>query len=185
MSELEELKETQVDSKLIFDGEVLHVYFDNIKLPNGASATRELITHVGAVCVVPITDDGKVVMERQFRYPINRVMTEIPAGKLNSKDEDRFEAIKRELREETGYTAENWISLGEYLPAPAYADELITVYLARGLKKGERELDEDEFLNLYEIPLEDLVRDIMDGKIKDGKTQVALLKAYLYLQNEK
>lgn len=185
MSELDELKETKVDSKLIFDGEVLHVYFDNIKLPNGALATRELIKHVGAVCVVPVTEDGKVVMERQYRYPISRVMTEIPAGKLNSRDEDRFEAIKRELREETGYSADRWETLGEYLPAPAYADELITIYLARGLHKGERELDEDEFLNLIEIPIEDLVKDIMDGKIKDGKTQVAILKAYLYLKNEK
>lgn len=185
MSELEELREEQTFSKQIFDGEVLHVYFDEIKLPNGKSATRELIKHVGAVCVVPMTDDGKVVMERQFRYPIHRVLTEIPAGKLNSKEEDRLEAIKRELREETGYTADSWVSLGEYLPAPAYADELITMYLARGLHMGERDLDEDEFLNLYEVPMEELVKDIMDGKIKDGKTQVAILKAYLYMKNNK
>lgn len=177
MTELEQLGEVQLSSEDIFDGYVLHVKKDIIKLPNGNEASREVIRHIGAVCVVPVTDDNKVVIERQFRYPLNQVITEIPAGKLDSFDEDRFEAIKRELREETGYTADEWTDLGLYYPAPAYTDEKITMYMARGLHLGERDLDEDEFLNIVEVPIEELVDDILSGKITDGKTQIAVLKA--------
>lgn len=179
--ELAQLGETQVDSQDIFDGFVLHVKKDTIKLPNGNEATREIIRHIGAVCVVPVTDDNKVIMERQFRYPIDRVITEIPAGKLDDKNEDRLMAAKRELREETGYEADEWLDLGIYYPAPAYSDEKITMYLAKGLHKGERDLDEDEFLNVEEIPIKSLVDDILSGKITDGKTQVAILKAAAHL----
>lgn len=170
------LREEQVASTSVFDGFILHVRKDDIKLPDGNPATREVIRHIGAVAVVPVTDDGKVIMERQFRYPLDSVIWEIPAGKLDSKDEDRLEAAKRELREETGYTADEWIDLGIYHPAAAYTDEKITIYLAKGLHKGERDLDEDEFLDVYEVPLEELVKEIMAGNITDGKTQVALLK---------
>lgn len=179
--ELTELGETKVDSEDIFDGFVLHVKKDTIKLPNGNEATREIIRHIGAVCVVPVTDDDKVIMERQFRYPIDHVITEIPAGKLDDKNEDRLMAAKRELREETGYEADEWLDMGIYYPAPAYSDEKITMYLAKGLHKGERDLDEDEFLNVEEIPIRSLVEDIMSGKITDGKTQVAILKAAAHL----
>lgn len=179
--ELAQLGETQMDSQDIFDGFVLHVKKDTIKLPNGNEATREIIRHIGAVCVVPVTDDNKVIMERQFRYPIDRVITEIPAGKLDDKNEDRLMAAKRELREETGYEADEWLDLGIYYPAPAYSDEKITMYLAKGLHKGERDLDEDEFLNVEEIPIKSLVDDILSGKITDGKTQVAILKAAAHL----
>lgn len=172
------LRETQVSSELVFDGYILHVRKDEITLPNGNPATREVIRHIGAVGVVPVTDDGKVIMERQFRYPLDAAIWEIPAGKLDSFDEDRLEAAKRELREETGYTADEWIDLGIYHPAAAYTDEKITLYIAKGLHKGQQDLDEDEFLDVYEIPLKELVDDIMAGKITDGKTQVALLKAY-------
>lgn len=175
--ELEQLGERAVSSEDIFDGFILHVKKDTVALPNGNTATREIIRHIGAVCVVPLTKDNKVIMERQFRYPIDSVITEIPAGKLDSRDEDRLSAIKRELREETGYIADDWLNMGVYYPAPAYSDEKIDMYLARGLHKGERELDEDEFLNIYEIPIEALVSDIMSGRITDGKTQVAVLKA--------
>ncbi|MCR5398274.1 MAG: NUDIX hydrolase [Lachnospiraceae bacterium] len=175
--ELRQLGEEKITSEDIFDGEVLHVKKDIVRLPNGNSAGRELIRHIGAVCVVPVTEDGCVIMERQFRYPINMVITEIPAGKLDSSDEDRLEAIKRELREETGYEAQDWVDMGLYYPAPAYSDEKITMYLARKLTKGSRSLDEDEFLNIVKIPIKDLVDDIMSGVITDGKTQVAILKA--------
>ncbi len=180
--ELEELGEVQTGSEDIFDGYILHVKRDRVSLPNGNVAVRELIRHIGAVCVVPVTEDHKVIMERQFRYPIDRVITEIPAGKLDDKDEDRLTAAKRELREETGYEAEEWVDLGLYYPAPAYSDEKITMYLARGLHKGERDLDEDEFLNISEIPIDELVADILSGRITDGKTQVAILKAKAYLE---
>ena len=173
----EQLKEHQVSSELVFDGQILHVHFDQIKLPNGNPTTREVIRHVGAVCVIPVTDSGMVVMERQYRYPIDQVILEIPAGKLDSKEEDPEAAAKRELEEETGYTAKEWIELGDYYPTPAYCDERITLYLARGLNRGQRHLDEDEFLNFEAVPLADLVEDVMSGRITDGKTQVAVLKA--------
>lgn len=178
------LTETTLTSEEIFDGQVVHLYKDTISLPNGKPATREVIRHVGAVAIVPMTEDGKVIVERQFRYPLDRVITEIPAGKLDNKAEDRLAAAKRELEEETGYLADEWIELGEYIPAAAYCDEVITMYLAKGLHMGTRNLDEDEFLNIKEIPLEELVEDIMQGNIADGKTQVALLKAYHLLRRK-
>ena len=182
MSENKRLEEVKIASKEIFDGHILHVYKDTVELPNGKEASRELIRHIGAVAVVPLMDDGNVIVERQFRYPLGQVITEIPAGKLDSFDEDRLEAIKRELREETGYIADEWMELGDYHPAAAYTDERITLYLATGLHKGERELDEDEFLDVIEVPLIDLVKDVAAGKITDGKTQVAILKTYLLLK---
>ena len=178
----EKLKEVQTGSELIFDGKILHLYRDDIRLPDGNPAEREVVRHVGAVCVIPVLDDGRVVMERQYRYPVDRVILEIPAGKLDSKDEDRLSAAKRELQEETGYTAEEWTDLGDYYPAAAYTDERISLYLAKGLKQGDRNLDEDEFLDVVAVDLEELVEDVLNGTITDGKTQAALLKAYLRLK---
>ena len=182
MDNFENLTEVKTGSQEIFDGVILHVYKDTVELPNGKPAIREVIRHVGAVGVIPITDDGKVIVERQFRYPLNRVITEIPAGKLDSFTEDRLSAAKRELEEETGYTATEWIDMGDYYPAAAYCDERITLYLARGLSLGQRHLDEDEFLNFEAIPLSQLVEDVMAGRITDGKTQVAILKAARLLE---
>lgn len=182
MKDFANLTEITTASEEIFDGQVVHLYKDDISLPNGKPATREVIRHVGAVAIVPMTADGKVVIERQFRYPLNRVITEIPAGKLDSKSEDRLAAAKRELEEETGYLADEWIELGDYIPAAAYCDEVITMYLAKGLHMGTRNLDDDEFLNIELVSLEELVEDIMQGKIADGKTISAILKTYLYLK---
>ena len=176
MEDFKNLNETRIESEEIYDGQVVHLYKDTVELPNGKCATRETIRHVGAVAIVPLTEDGKVVVERQFRYPLDCVITEIPAGKLDSKSEDRLSAAKRELEEETGLIASDWMELGDYYPAAAYTDEVITMYLARGLQKGTRNLDEDEFLNIMEVSLDELVEEIMQGKIADGKTQVALLK---------
>lgn len=178
MQDFENLNEIMIESEEIFDGQVLHVFKDTVMLPNQKTSTRENIRHVGAVAIVPLTEDGKVVVERQFRYPLNRVITEIPAGKLDSKNEDRLAAAKRELEEETGLIANEWIEIGEYYPAAAYCDEVITLYLAKGLQKGKRNLDEDEFLNIMTVDLDELIEEIMQGKIGDGKTQVALLKVY-------
>lgn len=177
MENFENLAEVQIGSQEIFNGVILHVYQDTVQLPNGNSASREVIRHVGAVGVIPVTEDGKVIIERQFRYPLDRVITEIPAGKLDGFGEDRLSAAKRELEEETGYTAKEWTCIGDYYPTPAYCDERITLYLARGLELGRRHLDEDEFLNFEAVPLASLVADVMEGRITDGKTQVALLKA--------
>lgn len=177
MNQFKNLKEETISSEEIYDGVILHVYKDKVTLPNGNISGRELIRHVGAVGIVPLTDDEKVIVERQYRYPLDMVITEIPAGKLDSKEEDRLEAAKRELREETGITADEWIDMGVYYPAAAYTDEKITLYLAKGLHFGEQQLDEDEFLNLEAVPLKTLVKEVMDGNITDGKTQVAILKA--------
>lgn len=182
MKDFENLAEVKTGSEEIFDGIILHVFKDTVQLPNGNPATREVIRHVGAVGVVPVTDDGKVIVEQQFRYPLNQVITEIPAGKLDSFAEDRLSAAKRELEEETGYTAKEWVELGDYYPTPAYCDERITLYLARGLAQGQRHLDEDEFLNFKAVPLADLVEDVMAGRITDGKTQVAILKVARILE---
>jgi len=180
--DFQNLVEVKTDSQEIFNGVILHLFKETVELPNGKSATREVIRHVGAVGVIPMTDDGKVIIEKQFRYPLNRVVTEIPAGKLDSFTEDRLSAAKRELEEETGYTAKEWIPLGDYIPTCAYCDERITLYLARGLSLGQRHLDEDEFLNFEAVPLETLLEQVMDGTITDGKTQVAVLKAARLLE---
>ena len=175
--EYERLRERQVTSEEIFDGVILHVKRDMVALSNGSTTVREVIRHIGAVCVIPVTENNEVIMERQYRYPLDSVILEIPAGKLDAPDEDRLSAIKRELREETGYTADEWTELGDFHPAPAYSDEYITMYLARGLHKGQQDLDADEFLDVYAIPLSDLVAEVMAGRISDAKTQVCILKA--------
>ena len=171
------LREVRTGSEEIFNGIILHVQRDTVRLPNGSPSVREVIRHIGAVCVIPVLDNGDVIMERQYRYPLDQVILEIPAGKLDAADEDRFSAIQRELREETGYTANSWTEIGGFHPAPAYSDEYITMYLARDLRKGERHLDADEFLDVHTVPLKALVEDVMSGKITDAKTQVCILKA--------
>ncbi|MBQ7623711.1 MAG: NUDIX hydrolase [Clostridia bacterium] len=176
-----DLTEKQISSKEIFNGRILHVFDDRVSLPNGSVTGREYIRHIGAVCVIPVLPDGRVVLEKQFRYPVGRALTEIPAGKLDSPDEDRLEAAKRELREETGYDAERWTYLGDYYPAAAYSDERISMYLAQGLTLKEQKLDDDEFLNVFTMPLEMLVKEVMEGNIPDGKTQAAALKAAVLL----
>ena len=176
-TEWSRLSEKTASSEDIFNGIVLHVKRDTVTLSNGSSAVREVIRHIGAVCVIPVTENNEVIMERQYRYPLDKVILEIPAGKLDAPDEDRLSAIKRELREETGSTADEWTEIGDFHPAPAYSDEYITMYMARGLHKGTQDLDEDEFLDVYTIPLSELVEDVMAGKISDAKTQVCILKA--------
>ena len=169
-------KLTEKKREKIFDGVVLKVVKDTVLLPNGAEATREMCLHVGAVAVLPLLRDGRVIMERQFRYPHGRVFLEIPAGKLDSKDEDPYLAALRELREETGAVAEKLTFIGELDTTPALIDEKISMYIAEGLEMGERSLDDDEFLDVVLMPLKELYDMVMSGEIKDAKTQVAVLK---------
>ena len=178
------LREVKVGTEDIFSGIILDVKRDTVELPNGHRTIRELIRHVGAVCVVPVTDDGRVVVERQYRYPLDRVITEIPAGKLDSREEDRLSAAQRELREETGITADRWTDMGLYYGTPAYSDEKITMYLAQGLHMGEQHLDDDEFLNVQTVPIAELVEEILSGAVIDGKTQAAVLKAFMLLNKQ-
>lgn len=181
----EDLKEKQESSSLIYQGKILSLYKDDVRLPNGEKGVREYIRHVGAACIVPVKENGNVIIEKQFRYPFDTVLTEVPAGKLDSKNEDPEKAALRELQEETGYIAKKLIYLGDFYPTCAYSDENIRMYLATDLIKGETHLDDDEFLGVEEKPLEFLIDDVMSGKIKDGKTQTALLKAYYYINSKK
>lgn len=174
---LEALEEKTISSRNIFDGVVLHVRLDEISLPNGRTSTREYCHHNGAVCVIPVTDEGDVICVRQYRYAMHEPLLEIPAGKLDSPDEDHEEAALRELREETGATCSKLTYLGEYYGSPALIDEKIYMYLAEGLSFGDTDLDDDEFLESVRIPLNTLVDMTLNGKIKDGKTQVAALRA--------
>ena len=172
------LTEKQIAREEIYDGAVLHVVKDTIELPNGKQGIREFCLHVGAVCVLPLLPDNTVIMERQFRYAHHRVFFEIPAGKLNFKEEDPLEAAKRELREETGAIAGKYTFLGELDTSPALLDEKIHMYLAEDLTFGDRELDDDEFLDVEKVPLEDLYKMVMNGDIKDAKTQITVLKVW-------
>ena len=162
----------------IYDGKVLHVVCDTVVLPNGKEAIREFCLHVGAVAVLPLLADGTVIVERQFRYPHGAVVLEIPAGKLNFADEDKLEAAKRELREETGAVAAKWTDLGTLIPTPAIVNEKIRLFLAEDITFTERELDEDEFIDTERIPLAQLYEMVMRGEIPDAKTQVMVLRAY-------
>lgn len=177
-----ELIEKTVKSELIFDGVVVHLYRDIVSLPNGGESVREIIKHVGAVCVVPITDEGEVLLERQYRYAVDEVLTEIPAGKLDSADEDPAEAALRELKEETGAVPGELIDLGVFYGSPAIMGEKIRMYLARGLTFGERHLDDDEFLDVFRMPLEQAVREVLAGNMPDGKTQAGILRAWAMMK---
>ena len=170
------LEEKFVKREEVFGGKVLHVVKDTVTLPNGEEAHREMCLHIGGVCVLPLLDDGRVIMERQYRYPHGRVFLEIPAGKLNYKGEDTLSAGQRELREETGAVAKKYTFLGQIDTTPALIDEKIHVYLAEDISFTEQELDDDEFLDVEYIPLKTLYKMVLDGEIQDAKTQIAILK---------
>lgn len=178
MKELSFFEESEIESQLIFDGRVLHVYKDSIRLPNGKQSTREYCKHGGAVAVVPLTEEGKVVCVRQYRYALGRITLEIPAGKLDYPGEDRTQAAHRELREETGYRTDHLVSLGDLSTSPALLTEVISLYLAEHMTPGPQDPDDDEFLELLEIPLETLVDMILAGEVQDSKTQAAVLKVW-------
>ncbi len=170
------LREECVSSRLIFDGRVVQLYVDRVRLPDGREAEREYMRHIGAVCVLPLDRDGVVHCVRQYRYPHGEVLLEIPAGKLDSKTEDRASAALRELQEETGYRCGRLTFLGSIYTSPAILDEVIGLYLAEELTPGETHFDEDEFLAPVAVPLEELADRVMRGEIPDAKTQLAVLR---------
>ncbi len=174
------LDEKMISSEEIFNGVAVHLVKDEILLPNGNKGIREVVRHPGAVCVIPVTDEGEVIFVNQFRYAIGRVTIEVPAGKLE-KGEDPTEAALRELSEETGITAGKIESLGAIYTSPAIIDEIIYMYIATDLKQGEQHLDEDEFVNVVKMPLSEAVDMVMHGKIMDAKTEAIVLKAEKYL----
>jgi len=179
-----ELWEKTVTSELIFDGKVVHLYKDTVELPGGVTSLREYVKHLGAVCVIPVTDEGEVILERQYRYAVDRILIEIPAGKLDYAGEDFREAALRELREETGATAAELIDMGDYFGSPAIMGEQIRMFMARGLTFGENDLDEDEFLEVFRVPIAKAVEMVMAGEISDGKTQCAILRAARFIEEE-
>ena len=173
--------EQTVDSELIFKGRVVTLKKDSARLDNGKVVSREVIEHSGGVGIVPIDDNGYVYMVRQFRYPLQKELLEIPAGKLEY-GEDPAECAVRELSEETGCTAEKMIYLGAVYSSPGFCDEILHIYLALGLTQGEAHLDEDEFLSVEKVHIDKLIDMMMTDDLKDGKTVVGLLKAKVYLE---
>ena len=158
-----------------YNGRIINLRVDEAELENGKTALREVVEHHGGVCVAALDEDGRLLMVRQFRYPYGEVLLEIPAGKLE-KGEDPLECGKRELEEETGYVAEKFTDLGKLYPTPAYVTEVIHMYYAENLMKTAQHLDADEFLSVEHVPLADAVEMVMNGEIRDSKTQVAILK---------
>ena len=175
--------ETPLSSEPVFHGRLLHVQLDHARLPNGNESTREFVIHPGATAIVPVLDNGKLLLERQFRYPLKRVFIELPAGKIDA-GEDPLTTGQRELLEETGYSAREWIYLAVQHPCIGYSNEVIHIYLARGLEAGEHQRDEDEALQLFEASLAECLDMVQRGEITDGKTIVGLMWAEKYLQGQ-
>lgn len=174
----------RIDRRLVRKGAITEIYEDTISLPDGRIERWDLVDHVGAAAVVAVRDDGKILMVRQWRNPNEEEMPEIPAGKLDARDEPTELAAARELEEETGYRAGTLTRLITFRPTVAYSSEKIDIYLATNLTKGEQHLDDDEFLNVELWDAADVERAIYDGTIEDGKTIAGVL-AYLYrLQNQ-
>ncbi len=177
-----ELFEKKLTSKQIFDGVVVKLFVDEVELPDGSKSIREIVRHPGAVCVIPVDENQNVIMIKQFRYPFEQVLYEIPAGKLEA-GEDPYEAALRELEEETGVNASKVEFMGTMYTTVAILDEKIHMYLATGITYKNAHPDEGEFLEVEKIPLSSLVEMVMDGKIPDSKTQIAILKADKILNN--
>ena len=177
------LTETPIRQTVIYEGKIITVRVDDARLPNGKTAKREVVEHPGGVCIAALTDTDELLFVRQFRYPYAEVIPELPAGKLN-RGEDPLPAGMRELKEETGATAAHYKSLGQLYPSPGYCGEIIHLYLATGLSFGDMCPDDDEFLEVERIPLQQAVNMVLSGEIKDAKTQTAVLKVYVARQKQ-
>lgn len=170
------LFEKTISEKEIFDGKIIRVHHDEVELENGKTALREVVDHPGGVCVAVLTEKNELIFVRQFRYPYKEVLLELPAGKLE-KGEDPFEAMKREQREETGTTGENYVFLGNVYPTPGYCGEIIRLWACRAsAETSELHLDEDEFLQVERIALDKAVEMVLNNEIPDSKTQIGILK---------
>ena len=174
-----DLIETKISSENIYDGTLLHVKKDKVELPNGDISYREWIKHPGASAVIPVTDNNEIILVRQYRYPIQSLTMEIPAGKLDVAGEDPLECAKRELEEETGYSAQEYQFLTKLATTVGFSDEFIYIYAARGLKAGQQHTDEDEFINVYKYSFDELKKMVIDGTLDDGKTIALMYKIEL------
>jgi ADP-ribose pyrophosphatase len=169
MSDDSHLIEHKIGSTELFKGRLLHAFCDTVRLPDGSEATREYIVHPGAVVMIPILDDGRLVLERQYRYPMGRVMIEFPAGKLDH-GEDPLACARRELLEETGYVAREWARAGVMHPILSYSTEFIDIWFARGLTLQQAKLDDEEFLEVITATPDELLAWCRDGRVTDSKT---------------
>ena len=176
-----DLKETRLDSTLMYDGGFIRVHKDSVRLPDGRVSSREYINHPGAVAVLALLDNGNLVMERQYRYAPQREFFELPAGKIDH-GEDILRCAQRELLEETGYVASEWIHLATAWPCIGYADERMEYFLARGLTHQGRKLDDGEFLEVFELSLPEAIEWMRLGKINESKTMVGLFWLEKYLK---
>lgn len=173
------LEEKQISYDYIYKGKIINLRKDTALLPDGNTALREVVEHPGGVCVAAITEKNEILMVRQFRYPYMENVLEIPAGKRDKGNESPLECGKRELKEETGAVAEKFINLGQLYPTPGYCGEIIWLYAATGITFGQAQPDIDEFLSVEKIPFEKAVDMVLEGEIKDAKTQTAILKIKL------
>ena len=178
-----ELEEKTLDSRLVFDGVLLKLYRDEVETAAGGRSVREVVHHPGGAAVVALDADGNVYLERQFRYPYRRVVTEIPAGKLEA-GEAPLDAVRRELKEEIGAEAARWDALGYVMPSVGYTDEMLYLYLARDLTFGETHWDKDECLELLKLPFAEALERAADGRINDAKTACALFRADRLMREE-
>ena len=185
MTDESRLTETVVSKEVIYPGRIINVQRWDVRLPNGAEGMREIVLHKGAAAVIPVDEQGRVAMVRQFRTPLNRITLEIPAGKLDYIGEDPLFCAQRELREETGLNAEKWHKLVALRTTPGFCNETIHMYMAQGLSQGENDLDEDEFINVEWMPIEKLVDMVLAGEIEDSKTITAIMMAREILRREK
>ena len=167
--------EKQLSREVLYEGRIIKVYKDGVRLPNGHESIREIVDHPGGVAIVPLDAEGNIYCVRQYRYAYRTMLLETPAGKLEPGEEPMDCAV-RELGEETGFTADRYTYLGELYPSPGYCRESLYIYLAEGLHRGAQHLDADEFLSVERRPLAELVRMVMEGEIPDAKTVVAVLK---------
>ncbi len=175
------LFEEKVTSKEIFKGKILKLYFDQVRLPNNKIATREKIEHPGAVAIVPINKENEVILVRQYRYPVDKVLIEIPAGKLDGS-EPPIECAKRELKEEVGVEGGNFIHLAQIFTSPGFSSEKMEIYLVQDFEEKENNLDDDEFLNIIKIKLKDCLDMIKKGEINDAKSIIGIMMARDYFE---
>ncbi len=175
-----DLMERRIDGETIYEGRIVRLVVDRARLPDGTVALREVVYHPGGVGILALDPEGNVPLVKQFRYPLQKLLLEIPAGKLEP-GEDPVQAARRELSEETGYEAEELIDLGSAVASPGFCDEVLHMYLARGLRPIGQHLDQDEFLDVVTMPFDELVRQVMDGTIIDAKTVTTTLKTKVLL----
>jgi len=178
-----DLREKQLRSDKVFSGVLLHVYKDEVELPDGRTSIREYIKHPGAAVMIPVLENGNLVLERQYRYPVGKEMWELPAGKIDA-GEDPVESARRELLEETGYQAGLLTRLGKLHPGIGYSNEVIYIYIAERLTFHEEQQDHDEFIETFELRLDDALEAVRTGKITDAKTSVSIFWAEKYLNGE-